>query len=140
MQCVEWSKSESSDRPSTIRGALACPDGNDSGLQPEASGESPVFARILLVLKIVSRRAHEMKSPRLGHVKDCCDRLGFPSDSLDRCVVEWTLEATEIEVEDVAHAIIVLPVRIYFVPSTSLNKSVAFATSCNIHNRYLTAL
>ncbi len=108
MQCVEGTESESGKRASPIRGRMARGDGDSGGFKPQSSGESPVFAWIPLVLEIVSRRAYETERPSLNHIQDRSHRLRLSSDSLDRCVVEWTFEAADVEVGDLAHVVIVL--------------------------------
>ena len=107
MQCIERRESESSECAGPISGWMARCNGDGSGFEPQPSGKS-IFTRILLVLEIVSRRAYEMECPGLSHVQDCRHRLRFPSDSLDRCVIEWPLEAAEVEVDHLAHSVIVL--------------------------------
>lgn len=109
MQCVERAESESGERASPIGGRMARCDRDGSGFQPQPSGQSPVFTRNPLVLEIVSGRAYEMECPGLRHVEDCRYRLRLSSDSLDRCVIEWTLEAAEVEAGNLAHVVIVLP-------------------------------
>src|SRR6266576_3806540 len=108
MQCVERAESKSCEHASPIAGCMARCDGDGSGFQPQPGGESPVLTRIPFVLEIMSGRANEIDYPGLSHIENCRHRHRLSSDSLDRCVIEWTLEAAEVEVGDLAHIVIVL--------------------------------
>ena len=73
------------------------------------SGEPAVFMRVPLILEIVSGRVYEKECPGVSHFEDCRYRLRLSPDSLDRCVIEWTLEAVDVEAGGLAHIVIVLP-------------------------------
>src|SRR3954464_10586145 len=108
MQCIKRRESESSECAGPVSSWMARCNGDGGGFEPQPSSNSPIFTRIPLVLEIVSGRAYEVECPGPSHIQDHRHRFRFPSDSLDRCVIERALEAAEVEVDHLAHFVIVL--------------------------------
>jgi hypothetical protein len=75
--------------------------------KPQFRGHASVFPRIALVFEIVCRRADECDLSGNGTLEDRSDRFGFSSHALSPRVIERPLQAADVQVDDLAHAVIV---------------------------------
>jgi len=66
-----------------------------------------VVTRVSLVFEVVSRRANEPQRSGFRRIENRSDGLRLSPDPLDCRVVEGTLETAEVEVNDLAHAVMV---------------------------------
>lgn len=109
VQRIERAESESGNLSRALGRRMARSNAKHRRFEPQLRRQAPVFARIPRILEIMSRRAHKLKPAGLCRVQDRRHCLRLSSNPLDRSVVKWTLEATQIEVDDLAHLVIVLP-------------------------------
>ena len=108
MQRVEWSEAETDQLAGPRGGLRGRPRGLGCCGQPEARRQPSIFAGIAFVLDVVRRRSDEPNRSGLRRIQNRSDRLRLPASSLDRRIVEWALEAADIEVDGLAHVTIVL--------------------------------
>jgi hypothetical protein len=94
---------------SLLEHLLARRDGDLRRLEPKKRCQTAIFTRVPTVLEIMSRRTYQSQRSLLGRVQNRRYSLCFSPVPFDRFIIKRTFEAAEVEIEDLAHANIVLP-------------------------------
>jgi hypothetical protein len=103
MKRIERSESKGCEFPGTF-GYFRTgrrPDG--CRLQPEGSCQTPVFTWVPFILEIMSGRMHQLNGAALGCIQERSHGFGFAPHSFLGRVIEWPLEAADIEVCNLTH-------------------------------------
>lgn len=107
MQRIERRKSQSGECAGALSGLWVSGNAKHRCVQPQENRQPAVFARIPFVFRVMRGRAHELDSASLGCVQDGGHSFGLAPNSLQRRVIECSLEAADVEVHNVTHLTIV---------------------------------
>ena len=107
MQRLERSEPKSCERAGAFRDFTSGQGAYRCCLQPKKSRQPTVFARIPFVLEIMRGGSHDLNPAALGCIQQGSNGFGLAPHSFLRRVIERPLETTDVEVNNLAHRVIV---------------------------------
>src|SRR5688572_12970836 len=103
VQCIERGESQSGENTGAFGSLMAAGDVKRRRFQPKKGCEATVFTGVSFVLHVMCGRMHKPDSTVAGGVEGSGHGFGLAPDSFHRRIIERPLEATDVEVNDVAH-------------------------------------